>query len=76
MELIRVVKRDLKEDGEGLADKYVKQLLINEVRKLDIANKESVMKVIEETYDSYEVVSSLELIDKGHINEALRVYFE
>lgn len=76
MELIRVVKRGLKEDGEGPADKYVKQMLVNKVHELDIANIENVIKGIEETYDAYKVVNSLELIEKGDIDGALKGYFK
>lgn len=74
MELIRVVKRGLKADGEGLADKYVKQLLINEVLKLQMSDNELVIKRIKETYDSGVIVNSLQLISKENIDEALRAY--
>lgn len=72
MELIRVIKRGLREDGA--ADKYVKQMLINKVRELNVGNKEEVIKQTWETYDSNVIVTSLELIDEGIIDKALQAY--
>lgn len=74
MELIRVVKRGLKEEGEGPADKYVKEMLINKVCELDVVDKKEIIKKIQETYDSNVIVNSLELIDEGCIDEGLAVY--